>query len=202
MTQILIDQPFAAAWGILGMLCLVTWPLFPSRRAMLLVQLGIGVGWMEAEFRALDIPRSRRGAITDETLELLLRCFSSDEIDVNGQTVLFLPRPERPPLVVGGTGPHVLGRAARYADGWAAPNDDPDALRQPIVELRRLFAEAGKPEPEVIAAGRLSLDDCGSVREKLARLTEVGVTRYALGVPYSSAHEFRSIAEELLRARG
>ncbi len=45
MTATLIEQPFAAIWGILGMLCLVTWPLFRSRRTMLLVQLGIGVGF-------------------------------------------------------------------------------------------------------------------------------------------------------------
>ena len=166
------------------------------------LQIGAGVGWMEAEFRALDVPRSRRGAITDETLELLHRCFASDETDVNGQTVLFLPRPERPPIFVGGAGPHALGRAARYGDGWAAPNDDPDTLREPIVELRRLFADAGKPAPEIIAAGRLAPDDQNSVRDRLARLTEIGVTRYALGVPYSSADEFRAIAEQLLRAKG
>ena len=166
------------------------------------LQLGVGVGWMEAEFRALDVPRSRRGAISDETLELLLRCFGSDEIDLNGQTVLFLPRPERPPIYIGGTGPHALARAARYGDGWAAPNDDPETLQEPIVELRRLFADAGKPEPEIIAAGRLALDDYSSVRDRFGRLAEIGVTRYALGVPYSSADEFRTIAEQLLRARG
>ncbi len=165
------------------------------------LHIGAGVGWMEAEFRALDVPRSRRGAITDETLELLHRCFAADEVEVNGQTVLFLPRPERPPIYVGGGGPHALRRAVRYGDGWAAPNDDPDALRAPIVELRRMFADAGKPEPEIVAAGRLALDDHGAARDRLARLAEIGVTRYALGVPYASADAFRAIAERLVRAR-
>jgi len=166
------------------------------------LQLGAGVGWMEAEFRALDIPRSRRGAITDDTLEMLHRCFAADRIDVNGQTVLFLPRPQRPPIFIGGRGPHALARAVRYGDGWAAPNDDPETLREPAAELRRLFADAGKPAPEIIAAGRLELDDYGAVRGKLGELAEIGVTRYALGVPYSSADEFRAIAEQLLSARG
>lgn len=44
MTQILLDQPVAAAWGVFGMLCLMTWPLFKQRSTMLIVQLGIGVG--------------------------------------------------------------------------------------------------------------------------------------------------------------
>ena len=165
------------------------------------LQIGTGVGWMEAEFRALDVPRSRRGAITDETLELLNRCFAADEVEINGQTVLFLPRPEPPPIYIGGSGLHALRRAVRHGDGWAASSDDPDVLREPIVELRRMFADAGKPEPEIVAAGRLALDDDGAARDRLARLVEIGVTRYALGVPYSSADEFRAIAERLLRAK-
>ncbi len=44
MTHTLFDQPFAAAWGVFGMLCLITWPLFRRRTTMLVVQLGIAVG--------------------------------------------------------------------------------------------------------------------------------------------------------------
>ncbi len=163
--------------------------------------IGAGVGWMEAEFRALGVPRSRRGAITDETLELFHRCFAADEVEVNGQTMLFLPRPARPPIYIGGAGPHALRRAVRFGDGWAASHDDADALDGPIVELRGMFADAGKPAPEIIANSRLALDDDdGAVRDRLARLADIGVTRYALGVPYSSAEEFRAIAERLVRA--
>ncbi len=75
-------------------------------------------------------------------------------------------------------------------------------LRAPIAELRRLFADAGKPEPEIVAAGRLPLEDDGAVRDRLAELAGIGVTRFALGVPYSSADEFRAIVEQLLRAKG
>lgn len=164
------------------------------------LQIGAGVGWMEAEFRALGVPRSRRGAITDETLELINRCFAADEVEVNGQSMLFLPRPQRPPIYIGGEGPHALRRAARFGDGWAAAGSDPDELRAPIAELRRLFAEAAKPAPEIVAAGRLPLDDDGAVRDHLARLAEIGVTRFALGIPYASADEFRAIAEKLVRA--
>jgi alkanesulfonate monooxygenase SsuD/methylene tetrahydromethanopterin reductase-like flavin-dependent oxidoreductase (luciferase family) len=39
---------------------------------------GFGVGWMAAEFKALGIDRQRRGAITDETLEVILACFAAD----------------------------------------------------------------------------------------------------------------------------
>ena len=44
MMQTVVEQPIAAAWGVFGMLCLIFWPLFKTRTAMLLVQLGIGIG--------------------------------------------------------------------------------------------------------------------------------------------------------------
>src|SRR5712671_2054275 len=62
--------------------------------------LGVGVGWMDAEFKAAGVPKSQRGAITDTTLAFLHRCFAADEVDANGQPFLFLPRPTRPPIFV------------------------------------------------------------------------------------------------------
>ncbi len=164
--------------------------------------IGAGVGWMEAEFRALGVARERRGAITDETLALIHQCFAADEVEVNGQPMLFRPRPPRPPIYIGGAGPHALRRAARHGDGWAAAGSDPDDLAAPIVELRRLFADAGKPAPEIIAAGRIADEDDGALRDRFRRLADIGVTRFALGVAYASADEFRALAERLIRARG
>src|SRR5262245_45151833 len=43
--------------------------------------LGVGVGWMEAEFRALGVDRRRRGRLTDQTLDLLDRCFANDVVE-------------------------------------------------------------------------------------------------------------------------
>ena len=45
MLAALSAEPTALACGILGAICLMTWPLFRTRAAMLLVQLGIGVGF-------------------------------------------------------------------------------------------------------------------------------------------------------------
>ena len=40
--------------------------------------LGVGVGWMGPEFRALGVDRRRRGADTDRLLDLLHRCFHGE----------------------------------------------------------------------------------------------------------------------------
>src|SRR5690554_5404902 len=63
------------------------------------LRLGVGAGWMAAEFRAVGVPRERRGRITDATLAFLRECFARDEVERNGQRFLFLPRPERPPIL-------------------------------------------------------------------------------------------------------
>src|SRR5271169_4882781 len=70
--------------------------------------LGVGAGWMEAEFRAVGAAKAHRGALTDHTLEFLHRCFAADEVETNGQRFLFLPRRQRPPTFVGGAPPQAL----------------------------------------------------------------------------------------------
>jgi alkanesulfonate monooxygenase SsuD/methylene tetrahydromethanopterin reductase-like flavin-dependent oxidoreductase (luciferase family) len=78
---------------------------------------GVGAGWMEPEFRVVGVARERRGAITDHTLEFLHRCFAANEVEEAGVRFLFLPRPKRPPIYVGGSGRPAMLRAARFGDG-------------------------------------------------------------------------------------
>src|SRR4030095_13682673 len=82
------------------------------------VLLGVGIGWMDAEFRALGINRAARGKISDGHLAFFNQCFAADVVEAHGQPFLFLPRPEKPPVLVGGRAPHALQRAARFGDGW------------------------------------------------------------------------------------
>ncbi len=161
--------------------------------------LGVGVGWMEAEFRALAVSRARRGALTDEALRFLHRCFDQDEVESNGQRFLFLPRPPRPPIFVGGSGPHALRRAARLADGWMPGSIEPRALRDPIRNLHELAQEVERPTPEVVAMGRLGSDDGQRAQDRLAALAEVGVTRLAFNNRYEGVAAFRRLAERVAR---
>ena len=80
--------------------------------------LGVGIGWMAAEFRAVGADLRNRARDSDAALEFLNRCFANDVVEANGQPFLFKPRPPRPPVLVGGRPPHALERAARYGDGW------------------------------------------------------------------------------------
>ena len=181
-------------------------PPLPTAKAIATIQelsggrlrLGVGVGWMEPEFRALGVDRRRRGAQTDETLAFLHHCFENDVATANGQSFLFRPRPERPPIYVGGAGPHALRRAVRYGEGWLPMVSDPEKLAEPIETLRKLAAEAGRPRPEVVALTGLP-GDPERAQERLERLEELGVTHLIAGTRYDTADEFRRQAEAIAR---
>jgi probable F420-dependent oxidoreductase len=163
--------------------------------------LGVGAGWMEPEFRAVGVDPRRRATITDETLAFLQRCFAADEVESNGQPFLFLPRPPRPPIFVGGAPPHALRRAVKFGDGWMPIGATADALRPAIVALREAAAKAGKPEPEVIAVTRLPLGDLARTAELLQEYAAVGATRVVHGWRYADAAEFAAAADHLAAAR-
>jgi probable F420-dependent oxidoreductase len=163
------------------------------------LRLGVGAGWMAAEFRAVGVPRARRGSITDETLAFLNRCFASDEVEANGQPFLFLPRPARPPIFVGGAAPHALRRAVEHGDGWMPTGGDPTRLAPAITTLRELAAAAGKPVPEVVAVTSLALADESRARATVDELAALGVTRVVHGWRYADASEFARTADQLAR---
>jgi probable F420-dependent oxidoreductase len=159
--------------------------------------LGVGAGWMAAEFRAVGVARHQRGKITDETLAFLHRCFASDEVESNGQKLLFRPRPPRPPIFVGGAAPHALRRTAQFGDGWMPMGGDPAALRPLIAQLQEAMAAAGKPPAEVVVLTSLPLQDPAKTAEQIQQLADIGATRVVHAWRYASAAEFGRAAEAL-----
>lgn len=161
------------------------------------LRLGVGVGWMRAEFRALGVDRRRRGALTDEVLELLGRCFAADEVEANGQPFLFLPRPARPPIYVGGAGPHALARALRYADGWMPMARDAGSLAEPVAALRKAAAEAGRAVPEVVVMTALPLESRDAAAQRVAEFARAGATQIVHAGRYGDSESFARTAELL-----
>ena len=159
--------------------------------------LGVGAGWMEEEFRAVGVSRARRGAVTDETLEFLARCFAADEVELHGQRFLFRPRPARPPIFVGGMGRHALARAARFGDGWMPMGAEPAKLEPRVRELRELFAAAGKRAPEIAALTSLRKPEPVEMVERAQALAAIGATRIVFAWRYADEAEFQRAAEIL-----
>lgn len=192
-----------------GVLILPYRPALPTAKAVATLQelsggrlrLGVGVGWMQAEFRALGVDRRRRGVLTDETLRFLHDCFERDLVSAHGQEFLFRPRPARPRILVGGAAPHALERCVRFGDGWMPMAREPEPLRAPIAELRERAAQADKPTPEVVVLTALPVTDPDRAADLAARFAEVGATGLVHGSRYADVAEFRRAAELLVRIR-
>lgn len=168
--------------------------------------LGVGVGLKPSDFQALGGPRSERGRRTDETLRFFNEYFENDVMEAHGQKFLFLPRPERPPIYIGGAGDHALRRAVEFADGWMPmlpwwidrPDTvRPDALAEQTALLREMAEEAGRPRPEVIVGLDFDPKDAQAGRERMGVLHEAAVDGVVTGAPFEDVAEFRRNLEFL-----
>jgi probable F420-dependent oxidoreductase len=147
--------------------------------------LGVGVGWMKPEFDALGVNLRRRGAITDETLRVIHHLFNADVPGaydgplVKFPSFVFLPRPKRPPIWVGGNSPAAMNRAIKFGDGWH-PMLPAAELKAKVEELQTRARSAGRPEPEIVVRRGLRFDDLAAARAKLAVEKEAGATYFIL----------------------
>lgn len=118
---------------------------------------GVGVGWASMEFAALGVPFERRGALTDEYLDIIIDHWTHDTVSHDGTNrfddVDTSPRPARrphPPIWVGGGSDAALQRAIRLGAAWHPIRQRPPAFRDEAVpHLRAMADAAGRPMPEL-----------------------------------------------------
>jgi len=105
--------------------------------------VGIGVGYVEQELRALGASLADRGARADEFLASM-RCLWSEPVPAfAGEFVSFadvMQRPlpvqrPHPPIIVGGHSPAAYRRAVAAANGWYGWQLDPEATRRALADL-------------------------------------------------------------------
>src|SRR3954469_16647610 len=49
--------------------------------------VGVGAGWLEGEFDALNVPFAERGSRTDEAIDAMRACWGDQPVDFRGPTV-------------------------------------------------------------------------------------------------------------------
>jgi probable F420-dependent oxidoreductase len=164
--------------------------------------LGVGIGWMDAEFRALGLDRRKRGRDSDAVLAFLDRCFAADVVEANGQPFLFLPRPPKPPVLVGGRAPHALERAARFGDGWLPMGMSPSDVATAKLRYRQLTARYDKAPGTISLMTALPLHDANRTRELLDAYSGAGVDRIVCAVRYRTFTEYASTMAALAAVLG
>ena len=113
---------------------------------------GVGVGWLEEEFRALRQNLRDRAAQTREALLVMKACWTQDSPEFHGKFfdfsgIKFAPKPRQkpyPPIWFGGNSPSALKRAVEHGDGWHAVWETPEEVNEKARTLRDLCTNAGK----------------------------------------------------------
>jgi probable F420-dependent oxidoreductase len=89
------------------------------------LELGLGAGWVRAEYEAMGIPMERPGIRIDrmvETLNLIRQHYGGEQIELEGKHIQasgFSGAPTTgatPPIMIGGGSQRILGIAGREAD--------------------------------------------------------------------------------------
>jgi probable F420-dependent oxidoreductase len=188
-----------------GVLILPYRPALPTAKQIATLQelsagrllLGVGIGWMDAEFNALGLDRRRRGRDSDAVLDFLNRAFADDTVVSNGQELLFLPRPEKPPVYIGGASKNALPRAVAFDAGWIPMATRPDQLAPAIAEYQRLCEQQQQTPKGITVMAGLPLTDPAAAGELLDEYRQLGVERLVVATRYDQADEFKSSAEAL-----
>jgi probable F420-dependent oxidoreductase len=119
---------------------------------------GVGLGWSPLEYAAAGVPMQRRGKRFDEWLDCLDVLLRGEQVSFDGAFYTvpasrIAPRPvqrPRPPLLVGGSAPPALRRAATRGDGWISSSRmSLDDVRASVRAVRAAAESAGKPEGAV-----------------------------------------------------
>lgn len=115
--------------------------------------LGLGIGWLAEEYKAMGTPFERRGARFDDYLTAVKKVWTGDVVDHESEFISWHgfkshPTPVQkphPPILLGGTSTKTLQRVVRAADGWYAPSDSKRVLHDKLEELKQMASQAERP---------------------------------------------------------
>jgi probable F420-dependent oxidoreductase len=167
--------------------------------------VGIGVGYVERELRAMGVSLADRGARTDEYLAAMRTLWTEPAPSFQGRFVSFdgvfqRPRPVQrphPPIVVGGHSAAAHRRAVTTGNGWYGVYLDVEQTAEALAGLRQVAA--GCDRPADLGELEITITPPGPVDLATARrYADLGVHRLVL---WSSAADGAGV-EELIESVG
>ncbi len=182
-------------------------------------EFGVAAGWNQREMRHHGTDPAQRFRLLRERIAAMTRIWAQEEAEYHGTLVDFgplwsWPKPVQqphPPILLGGSGPHILQRIVAYGDGWmpyagrhlpdgrwqatsaAAGGVSLDDFLRRGQELQRLGKEAGR--------GHLSLTLFGAPDDpiELEKLQAGGVDRCLFWLPAGQGDVVLPVLERCAR---
>ncbi len=134
--------------------------------------VGLGVGYLEPEFRAIGADFDNRGAVTDDYVEAMQHLWYDEHPEFHGRFAEFsgvdaYPRPVQQPIpvVFGAHSPRAFRRTVARGHGWYGFSMTPELLVECLAGLRDAATRVERPdalgplEITVTPRGRLTADD-------------------------------------------
>lgn len=149
--------------------------------------VGVGVGHVEPELRALGVSPAERAARTDEYLAVMRTLWQEPAPSFSGRFVSFdgvtqQPQPVQrphPPIIVGGHSAATYRRVVQAGDGWYGWELDPDETADALSRLRE--AEARYERPAGLGRVEVTITPPGTPDlETVRRYAGLGVDRLVL----------------------
>ncbi len=160
--------------------------------------LGIGVGWLEEEFKAIGVPFADRGRRTDDSIAALRALWEQDEPSYDGEFTQFANAYSRPqpangtvPIVIGGHSKMAARRAGRLGDGFFPLGDDTDSVIE-LIDLARKTATSQERNPRDIEI----TVGASPNPEAMKQLADAGVDRMV--VPPMSSDAMKRFADDVM----
>lgn len=115
------------------------------------LRLGVGIGWAEPEFRALNEDFHTRGARLAEQVAVLRALWTQETVTFHGRWhhldemgIRPLPRQRPIPIWLGGNAEAALRRTAAIADGWMPLMGPDEDARQAIERVHGYMRAEGR----------------------------------------------------------
>jgi probable F420-dependent oxidoreductase len=115
--------------------------------------LGVGLGYRPYEYAGFGLDFRHRGARLDELLTVIRNGWADGAFEFSGEHFEVPRSPVNPlcvqqphvPILVGGSAPAAIRRAARLGDGWfALPQESLSVMQQQVAVYRQACREAGR----------------------------------------------------------
>lgn len=177
--------------------------------------LGVGVGYLKGEYKALGVDHDLRNDLTDEYLAAIKAAWTSDEFSFQGTGYeargnRILPhavQTPHPPIWVGGNAKRAIRRAVEHGDAWLpfnVPTDSPvvqTARTVPMGDEAALAAGIAYMNEQIDVQGRtrpidIVFDSFRGPDESPAGIIDTMGRLGRMGVSWVGVHiEGRSVAE-------